>query len=260
MVVRERPSFPILPSLPLRDIPVKTSIDIEHLLVWAYRDLQTDRLAEERAGPASASSSTWGAVEMLQRYGTFVQGGGGDYEIDDLGDAHLVHARVLALDDMFVGSAPGGEAMVWDRAQAEADATIRLDDDGRVWRRLGEEEHRLERIVVSTVLVLHARGAHRPECYPDLRRRGGRPRKDGEVSPGITYADLAWHRAVYAVWHASLRLLAAELEDRLAKWQVTGPTAHESPWLVRVLEAERPVSRENETLDKPLKRKRKRAA
>lgn len=239
---------------------MKQGIDIEQLLVWAYRDLQIDRLVEQRDGPAASASSTWGAVEMLQRYGTFVQGGGGDYEIDDLGDAHLVHARVLALDDMFVGTAPGGEAMVWDRMQAEADAGVRLDDEGRAWRKVGEEEHRLERIVVSTVLVLHARGGYRPECYADLRRRAGRPRKDGEVSAGVTYTDLAYHRAVYAVWHASLRLLAAELEDRLAKWQVAGPSAHESPWLVRVLEAERPVSRENETTDKPLRRKRKRAA
>ncbi len=244
---------------------MKSPIDIEALLVWAYRDQAIDRLIAQQKAPApQAETSAWDGFDHLERYGTFIQSSAidlctpGSMAYDD---ADAVHSRVLALDDAFVQT-DGDTIVMWDRALiAEQGCTLLEWKRGAVSLRTPDgQTHPLERVVISTILILHARVAGRPECFPDLRRRNCRPRKDGEVSPGITFTDLSYHRAVYSVWHAALGILAAGLADTLAQWQVTGPAAHESPWLLRVLPAEQPDLAKNYSGLKSRKRQRKSAA
>lgn len=244
---------------------MKSPIDIEALLVWAYRDQAIDRLiAQQKAPTPEATGSAWDGFDHLERYGTFIQSSAidlctpGSMAYDD---ADAVHGRVLALDDAFVQT-DGDTIAVWDRALiAEQGSTLLEWKRGAVSLRTPDgQTHPLERVVISTILILHARVAGRPECYAEIARRRGQPRRDSEAAPGVTFADLTYHRAVYAVWHAALGILAAELGDSLAQWKVTGPAAHESPWLLRVLPAKQPNLREKSFRDKPLKSRKKSAA
>jgi len=240
---------------------VKEAIDIEDLLVWAYRDVQVDQWAERKNfGVKLRLASTWAAVEHLGAYGTFIERSNYEPELGDLDDAALIHRTVLGLDDAFLSSSDDGLA-VWDRALI-ADEGGSIDESSGRPRLImpGREPLVVEKVVVSVYLVLHARQATRPDSYSDVTRRRGRPRKDGEIAAGISFDDVMHHRAVYSVWHAALGILAAELAGRLAKWEPQAPKADESPWLrppPRILTAE---NTKNRTPPKPLKKRRKRQA
>lgn len=239
---------------------MKTTIDIEDLLIWAYRDMEADRVAAEKVAPHPALGTSWAAVDRASALGALVRVSPIELLPGDCDDAALVHRAVLDLDDAFFTLGGGaGEATVLDRAMI-------LAQGGEVERRAGDratatypggESLDLRTIVVSVYLVLHARGATRPDCYADVARRRGRPRQDGEIAPGLTFDEVMFARAVYAVWHAALGILAADLGDRLARWSVTGPKADEAPWLRstgRVLEA---IRANNSPASKPLKKRRK---
>ncbi|WGD31222.1 hypothetical protein AncyloWKF20_05205 [Ancylobacter sp. WKF20] len=238
---------------------MKQAIDIEDLLIWAYRDMQADRLGDGGGFAVKLKAPcSWAAVEHFGTYGTFVQASDYEPEPGDRDDAALIHRAVLGLDDAFLSCTEQGVS-VWDRAliQAEGCDLVEERQSRPQLRQPGGELLPLDRVVISVYLVLHARQGSRPDCYSDVTRRRGRPRKDGEIADGITFDDVQHHRAVYSVWHAALGILAADLAGRLAKWDVTGPKADEAPWLQparRVLEAQKP---KNKRAPKPMKRRRK---
>jgi hypothetical protein len=256
---------------------MKQAIDIEDLLIWAYRDQCVDRM--ERAMRGSTRGPGWGSGGAVWELGTRVDTSGAHLAM--LGatapdDALLVHDAVLDLGDMWIERAPvAGSAdmdvAVWERAEIEA-AGWRLAETARgpvILRPDPREvdlvaEHPVTRSVVTALIVLHAKAGDRPEVHAGWRRPVGRPRlaayadgaAQGEVH-AVTAADVIWHRAVYCVWHATLVALAAELDGVLVGFAVTGPSAPEAPWECqagRILTAE---NRANPNEAKHLMRRRK---
>jgi hypothetical protein len=215
---------------------VKESIDIEDLLIWTYRDMVADKVAAARAHGRPMLGTSWAAVDRAVTLGAVVRAAPVELLPGDCDDAALVHAAVLALDDAFFAPAgDGAEASVMDRAMA-------AEVGGEILRQPGDRatlvmpdgsETAMRSITVSVYLVLHARAATRPDSYADVVRRRGRPRADGEIAPGLTFEDVMYARAVYAVWHAALGILSADLTDRLARWRPEAPKVDAEPWLRR---------------------------
>lgn len=242
---------------------MKESIDIEDLLVWAYRDMQADRISADRGwGQALRESSSWAQIEGVGRYGALIDPSRHELLPSDCDDAALIDRHVMALDVAFLASGADGETMVLDVAMIAAEGgTVEIGRGERAeMTTAAGETVPLRTITISPYLVIHARNATRPDCYADVSRRRGRPRKDGEVAAGVTWEDVIYHRAIYSVWHAALGLLAESLNGFLVRWAVSAPKAQESPWLVpapRVLEV---ISRENSPAPKSMKSRRKTAA
>lgn len=237
----------------MRGNRVKQAIDIEDLLVWAYRDMQAEQLWDDDTSSRLGIASGWGAIASVGAYGAVVQSSSYIPEPGDRDDAALVHRAVLGLDDAFLVKGEGGLS-VYDRGLlAEAGCTlVERSGERPLMVQPDGEAVLVERVVISVYLVLHARVASRPDCYADVARRRGRPTKNGEVAEGLTYDEMIHARAVYAVWHAALGILAVDLAGRLARWEPTAPKANEAPWLQprrRLLEV---VSGDNSDAVKPL--------
>ncbi|MBB3771539.1 hypothetical protein FHS55_002138 [Angulomicrobium tetraedrale] len=240
---------------------MKQAIDIEDLLVWAYRDMEADKVAGMGwTGPGDLASS-WGAVDRASVLGAVVRVSPYELLPGDCDDAAMVHDAVMALDAAFAAiDADTGTTMVLDRAMIEGEGGRVEEFPGERARITGADGMvtLARKITISVHLLLHARSSTRPDCYADVARRRGRPSRDGEIAPGLTFAEMMHARAVYAVWHAALGILATDLTDRLTRWAPQGPKVSDSPWLLRtgrVLEA---VSSDNSAAGKPLKAKRKR--
>lgn len=238
---------------------MKEAIDIEDLLVWAYRDMEADKVAAERFGDRPGLASSWSAVDRAVTLGAVVRGSAHELMPGDCDDAAAIDRAVMELDVAFVAIGEDGDTLVLDRAMIadEGGSVEDLPGERAVIARADGSTLPARVITVSVPLILHARQAARPDCYADIARRRGRPMRDGEIAPGLSFADVMHARAVYAVWHAALGILAVDLAEKLTRWAPTGPKADESPWLRRtgrVLEA---VSSDNSTADKPLTRKRK---
>lgn len=256
---------------------MKTAIDIEALLVWAYRDMRVERLAggDDAVRVLSSGGSNWGRFEMLELYGAFIQSSPRTETVpcsaalDLENDALLVHRRVLELDDAFL-EMDGDDAALWDRGLIAAAGHALVEPKGGALHMVapGGDVVWLDRIGTSVLLIQHARAGIRPECHAEARRRASRPRRDtvnvdpsragrprrsGELAPGVTYATAIYHRAQYSVWHAALGILAAELAPLLLKWEVTGPHAPESPWLEKVSEVKTAIFEENYSANNPMK-------
>jgi hypothetical protein len=77
-------------------------------------------------------------------------------------------------------------------------------------------------------VIEHARAGTRPDVDEDPQARRGRPNAAALARRG----DALLARALYAVWHAALGSLAADLgaEGVLQRHQVTGPVALATPW------------------------------
>lgn len=192
---------------------IKRDIDIEDLLVWAYRDQAIDRRAgrdvasDDGAGRdyfMRAWASTWGRVSEYAQLGTFVDtsfrtvepltGGDGD------DDALAVHNAVLTLPS---------EACV--------------------------------------LIVIHGRAATRPGLWsqgaPRLvaaLRTNGKPKmirhNDKAVACVIRWTHdperWEWEKQQYRVWRAALDVLADELAGKLKVFRVMRARAERAPWAV----------------------------
>lgn len=222
----------------------RETIDIEQLLIWAYRDQQVDRMAGQMRRAISGPRTGVGlaVAQSLWALGTRVDSSGallaaiGATAPDD---ALVVHDAVLALSDMWIevgargGDLAAGEVAVWERGEIEA-AGWSLRETARGWA-IGRPDAReigmvrdvpVTRSVATTLVVCHARAGDRPEVFAGWRPARGRP----GARSAVTEADVVWHRAVYCVWHAALAALAEELDGALSRFAVTGPGAPEAPW------------------------------
>ena len=254
---------------------MKQSIDIEDLLIWAYRDQCVDRTG--RIDPMASKVPGWRVASQFWMLGTRV-----DKSLaatttlsrpEAPSDALTVHDAVLSLGDMWIEKEPGtGAVMVWDDTEIEAAAWKRVHT-ARGWMLLKPDAREIDLVrecpvtqaITVAVLVTNAKTASRPETYIGWKRPRGRPRRipyaNGAAQGGdvhvTTMDDVVHARAMYGVWHAAMAALAAELEGALDGYEVTGPKADPEPWAnvesVRV----RPDLREKEMQSKPMKRKRK---
>lgn len=250
-------------------------IDVEQLVQRAYFEKQVHRLcgrdgnAERLLGrliglsrPTSGAGA-WGgivvdtsgfAANSVARVNAALEG------LRLTGDALLeLHDLVLGLPDFYVERA--GEALdfvVWDHETA-VQAGHRIDTgDGvptivkvrrRGGRRAGAEDllpdgprRPVSAIVTSALLVRHGQDRSRP-VIADVVEIGQRPIYEGRDKRAVRHepiyetslAAVALDRAVYAVWHAALGMLADKLA-RLPDYRVTGPAAPVAPWEAPALE------------------------
>jgi hypothetical protein len=244
----------------------KREIDIEDLLIWAYRDQCVDRqvIGFSPKGPNASPASS---LAQFMALGCRVDSSG--MAARTLGvrlpdDALIVHDAVLALGDMWIEWRDGDEVVVRDRAGV-AGSTFHETARGWVMTDASGARVPVTRAVTSVTLIMHARAASRPECYPGWRPpahrmpkddleydRWGRRRKSKRIE-GPRAEDVMFARAQYCVWRAGLACLALELADLLADHAVTGPLAAESPWQVSANRVLRAVNLQKSFPDNPLK-------
>jgi hypothetical protein len=226
----------------------KARLDIEDLLVWAYRDQNIDRVTALSGARRSEEvmrcyGPGWGALQMLAEIGILVRTTGSSEPSSlssaILEDAERIHAAVLGLGDMFI-EADGDDVRIWDRAEEDAVGfVIRETARGYEVRRPDGFVRPVVRAVTTSLLVCHAKHATRPECYLDWSP--GKPMRldargrlvldhdAAEISP----VEVSIARAEYHVWRAALMALAVTLENALEVFAVTGPRAPDAPWLAR---------------------------
>ena len=225
---------------------VKQRIDIEDLLVWAYRTQCVDRSAQARFTPRGPSSSPVSGLAMVLALGTRVDTSG--FAATVLGsrtpdDALVVHDAVLALTSVWLEWLAEDGVALWDRttianlgcsvSQRGCNSFLVLPDGSSRSVTLAEP---------SMIVIQNARDNGRPDWHEawkpmpsrqadddgEFDRRGRRRKK----YTGLSVEHVMLDRALYGVWHAALGLLAAELSGNLADFEVTGPIAPKSPWML----------------------------
>lgn len=238
---------------------MKEQIDIERLLEWAYREHCIDRQVS-LLKPVGPSRSVSGNLGQYVELGTRVDNSGAALKAQGLklpDDAMIVHDAVLAAGEMWIEWKRDDEVMIWDRASAAAASQQIEKVDGQWLRRpitpngrVAAFGVRVEQAATVALLIVNAKNGARPDWFegwsaPEGRAvkqdrlptdRWGRKRK---ASDRASVEDVMHGRAIYAVWRASLAVLAVELDGALQRWAVTGPVAPEFPWYAsprRVLE------------------------
>lgn len=253
-----------LPSLPKPrkglGMAARELIDVERLLVWAYREQAIDKQVRALAprGPAGAASGSLAQYAVL---GTTVDSSGtmlAALGIKVADDAMIVHDAVLSAGEMWIEWKGDDEVEIWDHARAEAAGQLIVKHNGDWLRRpicpngrVAAFGVRIEQAATVALLITNAKNAARPDWFegwaaPEGRAandtlptdRWGRARRKRSVSASVE--DVMHGRALYAVWRAALALLAIELDGALRRYAVQPPAAPESPWLkspARVLDS-----------------------
>jgi hypothetical protein len=227
---------------------MKQMMDIEGLLDFAYRQQCVDRFIPATAprGPAFPASCL-GQYSVL---GTRVDTSGfaaATAERRIKPDALIIHDAVLALGEMWIEWRDEDDVVVWDRASAEAAGMVIEHPARDRWQIVPRFATGLDApmpsplVAVPTValIVVNAKNGTRPEWHEGWRpaawrpARGvgadawGRKRKRAAVSSDV----VVYARAQYSVWHASLSLLAAQLNGALEGFEVVGPQVAAAPWV-----------------------------
>lgn len=230
----------------------KEKIDIEALLVKAYREWRIDRYnpgSTARHMPAARVSPSE-AVRRIGELGTLVQTSGlmetpiTAIVPDGYTDMIAVHDAVLRLNDFYAEFQSETRLRLWTSEDAGM-------EDGRI-DAVGTGAHRefslrlpnraprsVRPLTAATLIIAHARSATQPDCFLDWRpRRGpramntidacGRPR----LNIGVDAREVALARASYQVWWTSLASLVTDLANVLADFEVAGPIADPTPWMV----------------------------
>lgn len=217
---------------------MKEMIDIEALLHRAYGQYRVHKVT-----PASilglqvrrGSPSGFAAAMSILELGTRVDTSGAGARLAGLQSMHaatpddllIVHDHVLALADWLIEGAGSVEPIVWRRQEIAANGWTIEDRADGLWlvRPKGELASRLTDPYLCAMVIEHATDGTRP-----VWRRMPRNRPDAAAA-----ADIRVERALYAVWHAALTTLAAELQPALARHAATGPSAPAEPWMARPL-------------------------
>lgn len=221
------------------------TVDIEQLVVWAYRDQAVDRMAQAifaavgRRGPAGIGAGPLGTIVGL---GTRVDGGGwqgggpgsGAAAAQVADDALTVHETVLALPAMLMETGHDGTiCLTWQDEFAAAG--IRERSDGALVR--GGVMVAGETLEPAILIITHARNASRPDVVEDfVADFSARPRDSSGrwIADRDTYRqsldDVIRMRGYYAAWRAGLVRVAERLAGRLDAHQITGPAAPPTPW------------------------------
>lgn len=223
----------------------KERIDIEALLEWAYRTQCVDRQTAAFS-PRGPSSSPAGSLAQYITLGTRVDTPSFAARAHGLrtpDDADVIHGAVLGLDRLWLQWRAGGDVTVWDRDAAEAAGLEIVLAHGHAELRSRRASAALiaplETVHLSPLVILHARAGTRPDCHLDWRAPVGARAADGAArdrrgrlrrGSALDFELVAHARALYAVWRASLGVLAAALDGELDGFVVTGPAAPDSPW------------------------------
>jgi hypothetical protein len=228
---------------------MKEIIDIEALLHRAYAQYRVDRVTPQsllglaRLGPGGSLVGAMQAVAL----GTIVDNSGAAARMIGLqtmqaatpDDMLVVHDHVLALADWLIEEAHSSAPQVWRRDEIASRGWFVEETAHGLWLvRPGEGQKgtdtraSLTNPYLVALVIEHARAGTRPDDLGVSERarqtvaRRGRPDRAALAERG----DVMLARAVYATWHASLGVLAAELNGALVKHRVTGPAAAAEPW------------------------------
>lgn len=211
---------------------MKSVIDIEELLIWAYRHQEVDRRAAshtafvtpEILGYASTAKSMHEGACYGIRLGSLP--GRPMAEMigaDPSGDAMRVHDAVLDLPEVYFEWLSPIECKAWTLAEMAEAGVVASREVGR--HVLAMPDGQLvpaERHEVAVTVILHARAGARPSVWEDWSGR----RPDEKMGD----ADVMRDRMVYVVWRQALTSLAEALDGRLEGYMVAGPACSESPW------------------------------
>lgn len=223
----------------------KETIEIEALLRRAYGQYRVHKVSPATVLGLDAvklsAPSGFAATMAILELGTRVDTSGAGAKMAGLqsmaaatpDDLLVVHDHVLALSDWLIEGAEGAAPVVWRREEIAANGW-RVEKQGdALWLArpsgpLGAGRGHLSRLTdphLAASVILHAANGSRPEC---------RMAKRGRLS-AAEEAEVRIERSLYAVWHAALGVLAAELDAVLSKHAVLPPAAPTEPWLRRPL-------------------------
>ena len=223
----------------------KEIIDIEALLHRAYAQHRVDRVTPQamlglrRQGP---SASLVGAMQAVA-LGTIVDNSGAAARMigqqtmmaatpDDM---LIVHDHVLALEEWRIENPRSPEPRAWRLSEIAARGWHVEETAAGGWlvrhaRRGADGAMRTPLVdpYLFVTVIEHARAGTRPDVDEALQAGRGRPNAAALAQRG----DAMLARALYAVWHAALGSLAADLgaEGVLQRHHVTGPVAPATPW------------------------------
>ncbi|MET3892795.1 hypothetical protein ABIE41_003871 [Bosea sp. OAE506] len=221
----------------------KEMIDIEALLYRAYAQYRVDKVTPQsvlglaRMKPAGSLVGAMQAVAL----GTIVDNSGAAARMIGLqtmaaatpDDLLTVHDHVLALMDWRIEDARGDEPRAWTLAEIDGKGWYAEETASGAWLVRPGEGPKGEDLLapltnpyLSVLVIEHARAGTRPEHGEPLAARRGRPNAMAREER----ADLRMMRAVYAVWHAALATLAADLGKVLLRHHVLPPSAPAEPW------------------------------
>ncbi|PZR94157.1 MAG: hypothetical protein DI537_08695 [Stutzerimonas stutzeri] len=223
----------------------KETIEIEALLRRAYGQYRVHKVSPATVlglgAVRQSAPSGFAAARSILELGTRVDTSGAGAKIAGLqsmaaatpDDMLIVHDHVLALSDWLIEGAESAEPTVWRRDEIAANGWRTEKHADALWlvRPSGPDgagRGHLSRLTdphLAASVILHAADGSRPEC---------RPARRGRLS-AAEEAEVRMERALYAVWHAALGVLAAELDAVLVKHAVLGPYAPAQPWLRREL-------------------------
>lgn len=224
---------------------VKETIEIEALLRRAYGQYRVHKVSPATVlglGAVKLSApSGFAATMAILELGTRVDTSGAGAKMAGLqsmaaatpDDLLVVHDHVLALSDWLIEGAEGVEPAVWRRQDIAANGWRLEKQANALWlvRPSGPDgagRGHLSRLTdphLAASVILHAADGSRPDC---------RPARRGRMS-AAEEAEVRMERSLYAVWHAALGVLAAELDAVLAKHAVLPPSAPAEPWQRRPL-------------------------
>lgn len=224
----------------------KETITIEALLHRAYGQYRVDKVTPEAVlglPRFKPSGSLVGAMQALQ-LGTIVDNSGVAARMlgqqtaaaatpDDL---LAVHDHVLALSEWLIEGAQTAGPQAWKRSEVAAQGWRIEDAATGLWLvrpaapRQGElsreEWSRLHDPYLTALVIEHARAGSAPDHGGPLPAGRGRPDAEALAERG----EVMLQRALYAVWHAALNLLASELDGVLLKHHVLPPVSPATPW------------------------------
>lgn len=234
---------------------VRETIDIEALLVRAYREKAVDRLGmgDERSEralgrligmgapgfnttslPGSRVDTSSFAARRASRERELMA------QLRFVGDPLIrLHDAVLALPDFFVETTGDLDFVVWDgETAAQMGHVVTVEPYGRrATIQAGEEPARLVRQIVATNLVIQwGRSGVRVDPSPVVAHRGRaiydhRKQVTGYEPAFETPLDVVRdERADYAVWRAAVDMLAMDCRVILADLDVQRPAAPVCPW------------------------------
>ncbi len=224
----------------------KQQINIEALLVLAYRDKQIDRWRKNgavRLGPAQEGSPSE-TMRRIGELGTMVQTSGPVERpittviTEEYADLLTVHDAVLRLEDYYAEFQTESRIRLWTPdAAIEAGGSITATGTGghREFQLVlpNRKPRSLRPISALALVIMHARGASRPFCLSKWSPRRGRKTMAGIIVARV----VAGARASYQVWLMSLERLANELNGVLEIYDAEGPQADSEPWQIEDIAA-----------------------
>jgi hypothetical protein len=221
-------------------------IDIEDVLIWAYRHVEIDRRARDFLDPAPPdavrrATVNWSAIAA---YGCLIDQSNwavrptSDLLDDPSEDAIRVHDAVLALPAVFIEWIGPDEISfppLTPERIAALGATIEAVPGGWLLRNAVGDAVPVERVEPAVLAIIHARAGSRPTAW------GGWETEE-HPEDGLPEVTVLRDRMEYVIWRQALVDLVTALDGRLDGHEVTGPRAESEPWKPKRIVPARPAT------------------